>query len=350
MINKNNISYLLVTLIAFWSCKKEEIEPIGFYQVDYYTSSEKDQSFFYYYDDGQLVANGLDEYMASVYSTAGTFNEEQILLLKIKEEISNFPDTLIPYTYFMGLNYQGEINKELTVGFNLDYPFNNPAHSDYLENEFFKANISKMKMIKVEYEGLADIYSDPDYTLEEYPFTINSDFNDVEFSTDDLNALYVLCWSEEKWSDSLSFSISGSDANTQEILHQGYRHTPIDAEGATYRNGSLVINYTPSSFISEISTNDYGWKLNEFKLKIANPSTGLIDMNEVELSMLVEIDNGNNTSTYTYLEPMSTTTIEILNSPNVNEYGELKLSGHMRLPYNQGVYVIDTNIKFKRQR
>lgn len=344
---------LLILLAVFASCKKDDVEPIGFYQVDYYTHPNEDQTFLYYYDDGQLVAGGLDEYMVSVNTVAGTFEDEKLLLLKFKEEIANFPDTLIPYTYFVGLNYQQEINHPLSFGLNLDYPFNNPAHSDYLENEFFLENIESMKLVKLAFEGLADVYNDPDFTIEELPFSYDGEMNDVTFETEDLNALYVLCWSEDQWSDTLSFDITGSDANSQNLIQQGYRYTPIDAEGATFRNGNLVLNYTSESLLTEVSTNDQGWKINELRIKIANPSVGIVDHNDLQLSLLLSIDDGSgssNSKTYSYLEVFSTTSIEIVSLPGINGYGEINISGSMRLQMTQGILGSDINIKFKRQR
>lgn len=339
----------MLSALIFGSCKKDDIEPIGFYQVDYYTHTDQDQTFEYYYDDGQLVAGGLDEYMVKVYSEAGSFDEEQLLLMKFKEELANFSDTLIPYTYFVGLNYQGELNKPLTIGLNLDYPFNNPAHLDYLENEFFKENLEDMKLMKLEFDGLADIYYDPDFDLVEIPFALDEELNDAVFQTEDLNALYVLCWTEQKWSDTLTFNISGSDTNAQDILHEGYRYTPINAEGASYRNGNLVLNYTPASFASETSTNDLGWKIEEIRMKIADPSPGIIDHSDIELSCLLSIDDGTG-PTYTYLELYTNTSVEMISWPQTNGYGELNISGSMRLQMTQGLLATDINVKFRRQR
>lgn len=344
------ISLIVILVSAIASCQKEDIEPVGFFEANYYTSFDSAQTFYYYFDDGEFVANGLDEYVAAVHSEAGTFSQEQLLLLKMRSNFEELPDSIIPWTYFLGLNYGDSIQKEVTMDFNVNYPFNNYAHRDFYNELFYSSNIDKMKIVKVKYTDPVGLYYNPDYNFEFIPFTYLPEESKVTFVTQETDALYALCWIEQAFEDTLLLQLnSGSNNNTHQIIQKGFRSENLQ-EGTVTNNNILYIDYTPLSFEAQTSTNPDGWRFEELHLVIKNPSEKLIDHEDIQLNLIITRDVSATLKENTRLKLTSNTVVEIINWPEIGGYGEIVFDGYMEREISQTIINTDFIIKFKRLR
>lgn len=344
------ISLIILLIAVTVSCQKDEIEPVGFYEANYYTSPDSAQSFFYYFDDGELVANGLDEYVVSVQSEAGTFTQEQLLLLKMRSSFEELPDSIIPWTYFLGLNYNDTILKQVKMDFNVDYPFNNYAHQDFYNELFFSSNIDKMKLVKIKYTDPAGLYYNPNYEISNVAFTFIPEESKISFITQETDALYALCWIEQPFNDTLSLQInSGSNTNTNQTIQKGFRNENLQ-EGAVIKNDILYLDYTPSSYLNETNTDSDGWRFEEIHLLITNPSERIVDHQDIQLDLIITRDESATLKENTRLKLTSNTIVEIIKWPEVGDYGVINFDGFMERESTQTTINIDFNINFKRLR
>lgn len=346
MIKLVQISILAI-IITLSSCKPINVEPVGFINANYNTSVNEHQTFEYFYDDGELVAGGLDEYIAKIESNSGTFKNESMLLLKFKRSIEQLSDSLIPFTYFMGINYADTILKDVKFSFNLNYQYNNPSHINRSEYFFLKENISFLKLYKIEYETLASLYYDPDIILSEYPFEIIGD--DVVFETKDKNSLFGLCWSEETWTDTVTFQ---KGSLTQQNIYKGNRAQNDNLEGAylNLENQQFYMNYSDLSMIDSLNSIYTGWHFHKLNMIIDNPQNGIIEHSSVYLDAVIYKYNPGFPSDKSYLKITDNTIIEFINWPGTNEFGKLHIYGTMFQESNQLNTSIDLIINFKRQR
>ena len=344
------ISLILILLNSIISCQKEDIIPVGFFEANYYTSPDSAQSFYYYFDDGEFVANGLDEYVAAVHSEAGTFTQDQLLLLKMRSNFEELPDSIIPWTYFLGLNYDETILKEVKVDFNVEYPFNNYSHQDFYDELFFSSNIDKMTLIKVKYTDPAGLYYNPDYEISEVPFTYVSEESKITFTTQETDALYALCWIEQPFEDTLLLQVnSGSNTNTNETIQKGFRNESLQ-EGAILKNNILYIDYTPLSLLEASNTNADGWRFEELHLLITDPSERIVDHQDIQLNLITTRDESATLKENSRLKLTNNTIVEIIKWPEVGEYGIINFDGFMERESSQATINVDFNIKFKRLR
>lgn len=338
---------ILILLAIFQSCKPIKVEPVGFYNANYVTKTNENQEFEYFFDDGELVAGGLDEYVAKIETEAGTFSEEKILLLKYKSKIEQLNDTIIPFTYFMGLKFEGDIQKDVTFSLNANYLYNNPAHLDYAEYLFLKNNLSQLKLFEVEYEDMASIYYDPDVTVTEVPFEIKG--KDIQFKTKSKTALYGLCWVEKNWEDTLQFQTGSLN---QMNIYQGNKAKNNNLEGAYFNqeNQQFYMNYTDLSLQDSLNSIHTGWHFYQMNLIIDQPQLGMMDNANVYLDAVIFQYDPGFEPLKSYLRVVNTTNVEFINWPNANEYGQLHIYGNMLQESNQQLKNVDFLINFKRQR
>lgn len=343
------LNIIFLTLIML-SCEKEGTQPIGFFQTSYFTKSDEAQEFKYYYDDGEFVAGGLDQYMAAISSESGTFSSEELLMLKYTPEINSLVDSLIPFSYFMGMSYTGEINQAVEFRINYEYPYNNIAHEDFIETQFFLNNIGELRLLELSFQEGSEVYYDPDFIVSEIPFFLDEDTKDVVFSTDNPNSMFAFCWVEQPWQDTLIFEIPGSYSNTEEGIYGGIRQSSINAQGATFTSENIIhFIYNNNSLKSETNSNDQGWSVHQLDLIIRNPGLGLVDHENIDLDLLIGRNNSG-TFQYTHLNLNSSTQVEFIKWPNYREYGELSFSGPMTLATDLSSPNTSFSIKFKRQR
>lgn len=345
------ISYLLIMVLQLISCQKEDIEPVGFFEANYYTAPDSAQSFYYYFDDGEFVAGGLDEYMVTFHSEAGTFNAEQLLLLKLRSRFEELPDSIVPWTYFMGLNYSDSINKEVTVDFNVQYPYNNFAHSSFSNERFFSENINQMRLLKVKYTDPPGLYYNPEYEIS----FVSHDYDDlnqrISFKTDEADALYALCWVEKPFQDTINFQVnSGGGINDQTVVQYGFRNES-QLEGAVFEAPFLTIDYTPKSSWSETNTDEDGWRFEELHMTIQNPQEGIIDAANIQMELIISIKTSATGKSATRLLLTNNSNLEIITWPSEpGGFGELNISGFMEKEYDQTMTNVDFNLKFRRLR
>lgn len=332
------------------SCEKQEIEPVGFFEANYYTDPSSDQTFSYYFDDGEFVAGGLDEYIAAVNSSAGTFNQEQLLLLKMRTVFDDLPDSIVPWTYFMGLNYSDTLLKTITVEFNTAYPYNNFAHSTFNNELFYSQNIQDMKLIKVKYTDPAGLYYDPSYEFTIDGLSFNAGEDKVSFETQTTDEIYALCYVAKPFQDSLFFSLnSGGGENDQVSVHEGFRKVNL-LEGAVFESNLFQLDYTPASNSYLNNSDDTGWQLKEIHLKTINIQEGIISNDAIQLEMLIEQKLSEVNSDITRLKLTSNTTVDLVSWPDVGEYGTIVFDGFMEKEATQNIVNVDLAIKFKRLR
>ena len=350
MKRPNQIVFLLFVLGIVAACKKDDLEPVGIFESNYYTATDEAQDFYFYYDDGEFVAGGLDEHMVSIHSEAGTFTSEELLLLKYTPNIGELPDSLVPFTYFTGISYQGDLSLPIEYRINYLYPYNNGAHQDNEEYQFFLNNLDKMVLVELEFEAGAEIYYDPNFDLSFSPFTIDQNTNDIVFNTANASSLFGLCWPEESWRDSIYFDIQAGATNTQTAVYSGTRTTSLNAEGATYvSNDVLYLKYSTKSFTEGTDIDPDGWRIREINIAIQNPAVGTIDPNQISFDVLIGKKDGDYYD-YTHLLLHANTSIEILNWPDYREYGSLLIDGFLTLQTTLNPTPVTLEINFKRQR
>ena len=321
------------------------IKPIG-EPVDYTTNPNKSQIFNYFFDDGEYVAGGLDEYLASIHTEQGTFSSEQLLLMTYKIKSNELPDSIIPFSYILGTNYTTLLNKEVEYRINTNYPYNNNAHKEYLEEVFFKEHISEMVLYKFEMEEIGSYYFDPNITLIEYPFTIDDNSDDIIFKTKDINSSYALCWKEKPWIDSINFYIQdGVQTNSINIIDKGKKNN-INSEGAIYKNNILYLTYLETEIDYQQSTNDTGWTVRDINIEISDLLQGTISHNNIKLDILIKDKNG----LLTQLLISDNTQIEMETCPDFGEKGKLIISGQMYIQSYQRNVNVNLEIIFYRQR
>jgi hypothetical protein len=334
---------LFLLLIA---CRKETVTPIGFFEVNYYTAPNEKQEFLYYYDDGERVAGGLDDFMVKLVTEPGTFTQEGLLTLKMKTSFPTLSDSLVPFTYFIGLNYGYSVEKPIQCSFNLNYPFNLTSHTNYEDYVFFMENIQRLKMFKLTLDENASLYYNPDFELEEELFSYDQVSGLVTFDITDKNALYVLSWVNTRFSDTLSLQLSGG--LEEQYNYAGYK-SPSNNQGAYVSFGALKIDYTPQSFQATTNTDLSSWFLNELHLTIQNPQQGIVNHEQIQLDLLIsKQQTGYQDVTRLLLNP--STQVEIVDWPEVNAYGRLNISGIMRNEMTQGNVSVNFSVKFKRLR
>lgn len=338
---------LLLCLITLNSCKPINVEPVGFINANYNTKIDENQTFEYFYDDGELVAGGLDEYVAKIETNSGTFNTESLLLLKFKRSIEQLSDSLIPFTYFMGLNYADTLLKDVTFSFNLNYQYNNTSHTNYSEYLFLKENISFLRLYEIKYETLASIYYDPDISVSEHSFEIIG--NDITFKTKNKNSLFGLCWIEETWEDTISFE---KGSLTQQNIYKGNRAQNNNLEGAYLNldNQQFYMNYSDLSMIDSSNSIFTGWHFHKLNMIIDNPHSGIIDHSSIYLDAVIYQYNSGFTADKSYLKITDNTIIDFIDWPGTNNYGKLHIHGSMFQESTQSNTPIDLVINFKRQR
>lgn len=345
-----HISALALLLLLIGACEKDTVEPVGLFEANYYTSPNEDQTFNYYYDDGELVAGGLDEYLVSIRSQAGTFNSEELLLLKYTAEMGSLADSLVPFTYFTGMSYKGSLNQEVEYRINYLYPYNNAAHADNEEYQFFLSRIDEMLLVELEFEAGADIYYDPNFTSSVLNYTVDQQNNEIVFNTSHPSSLFALCWPEEAWKDTLMLDIPGSGSNVQEAIYGGTRSTAVNPQGATYVSKDvLYLKYNDLSFVEESSSSADGWKIKEINIAVQNPVQGSIAHEQVQFDVLIGKPDGGFYE-YTHLLLHPSTNIEILNWPDYREYGIIRFDGPIYLESTLAAQNTTLEIKFKRQR
>jgi len=342
---------LFIILFVFIACNKEEVEPIGFTKVNYVTKSDEAQVFDYFYDDGKYVAGGLDEYVASIRTQSGTFDTEQLLLMTFRRDEAIFPDSLIPFTYALGTNYIDSTNKAVEYRINLDYPYNNIAHQDYHELQFFKANIDKMHLYRIKTEGNGSFYYDPNIEINEIAFSTDKSTNDIVFETHDLKSAYALCWKENPWKDSIYIEIKdGAKSNIINIVEAGARKRSANStEGALLRDNYFLMQYTYNERVSVTETSFDGWKIDDLYITINQPKQGAILKKDISLSLLIKDKNGIG-AVKTYLKILNSTNIEIVQWPDYGKKGVLRIYGWMQIEAYQRNVQVDLKIKFTRQR
>ncbi|MCH2233292.1 MAG: hypothetical protein MK078_03480 [Crocinitomicaceae bacterium] len=339
-----SLLYIAIIILGITSCKKIDVSPAGFFEANYITDPNTDQSFTYYYDDGELVADALGNPIVNVTSSAGTFDQESLLLLKFKREIEQLQDSILPYTYFMGIQYDDTIKQDLNLSFNLNYAYNNTVNKNYYEREFMRDNFSQLKLYEIQYEDQASFYYDPNVTVVEKPFVIEG--NELKFSTSSKSSLFGFCWVEESWQDTLQFQLSGTD---QTNLYQGNRANPTGREGAYLAGNTLFLDYSDSTFADSTIAGGSLWRIRECHLAINNPSESVIDNNDVFSDIIIFRYLGT-TKIHTRLSITEDTEIEILNWPDNNQHGRLSITGQVRKEDTQSDVLIDMIINFKRQR
>lgn len=348
----NRIHIILYSLLYFFlSCKPEITEPISIKTVNYTTLIDEDQKFDYYYDDGQKVAGGLDEYMTTIRSTSGTFTKESLLLLSFKNELDNLPKHIIPYTFFVGTNHKDSIYKPVEFWLNLNYPFNNYAHEKYENEVFFQKNISKMKLYKVNNGKNGNLYYDPEITYTTIPFEYMAESNEIKFTTQDLKANYGLCWEEIQFRDSLSFKISDDINSNHTIGIEDKTWSPnlLLLEGARYTDNILSLYYNDIERISLFDLNDLGWKMGNISVNITEPSKGIISHEKIESDIIISIIEKEYTD-YSHLNIINETIIEIEKMPTLHETGIIHFKGKMNLQVYQKNVEVDLFIQFTQQR
>ena len=327
------------------SCKKETVEPIG-KTVDYTTNPNKTQVFKYYFDDGEYIAGGLDQYLASIHSSKGTFTKEQLLLMTYKVKSKELPDSIIPFSYILGTNYSTQLNKEVNFHINTDYLYNNDAHKEFTEVQFFKHHINDMVLFKFSIEEKGVYYYDPEIILTECPFVFDEDLKDVIFKTKDINSSYALCWKEKHWTDSIYFNIQDNTAsNTINIIENGCKNN-INKEGAIYKSNCLYLTYSEKEMYSQQVTNNEGWTIYDLYVKVDEPFQGIINSDNINIDMLIKDKYGSLTN----LIMTENTQVEIIKFPDFDERGELKITGKMRIQCYQKEVNIDLKMYFYRQR
>jgi hypothetical protein len=340
------ISVYIGLFFLLIACRKETVTPVGFFEANYYTSPNEKQEFLYYYDDGERVAGGLDDFMVKLVTEPGTFTQQALLTLKMKTNFPTFTDSLLPFTYFIGLNYGHVIEKPIKCSFNLNYPFNLSSHTNYEDYVFFMDNIHKLKLFKLVLDENASLYYNPEFELIEEHFVYDQDSARVTFDITDKNALYVLSWVNTRFSDTLSLQLSGGIE--EQYIYNGYKSTSNN-QGAYVSFGSLKLDYTPQSFRSTTNTDLSSWFLNELHITIQNPQEGVVNHEQIQLDLLISRQqSGYQEVSRLLLNP--TTQVEIVEWPEVNEYGIINISGIMRNEMTQGNVSVNFSVKFKRLR
>lgn len=339
------ITYLIFVILLISSCKPEQIEPNGFYSADYITKANESQIFEYFYDDGELVAGGLDDYLVKLESESGTFTSEELILINYKSYITELPDTLIPFTYFMGLKYTNEILKDITVNFNLNYQFNNIAHTNYAEFLFFTQNIDYLKLYKINYNDQAALYYDADIDFSLQPFEIIN--NNITFKTKEKNALFGLCWEEPTWTDTILFE---RGTLTQQNVYSSNRAYNTNTEGAYVENNILNMHYSHATLIDSVNSTQNGSHFYKLNLLINNPTEGVIDHNNIYLDLMIEEQILGTSTTKSYLKLTNNSVIEIIEWPEYGKKGILEMSGLFKSELSQGNVNLDLTINFLRQR
>ena len=337
------IFYISLVLTSLFACSKDDIQPLGFEEVNFVTNPSAAQEFEYYYDDGDLVGFGLTDYVLKFETGSGTFSSQENLLVRYKTSINQLSDSIIPFTFFMGMKYNGELNKAVNVTYNLDYQYNNPAHQTYEEFVFLRKNVDKMRLFKINYEGLASVYYDPDITVEEVPFNLSN--NNIQFSTSDKSALYGFCWLEKNWSDTVSMTYSG---NVQTHIFQANRAQQEIPEGAAIYGDDLYLSYSAKSLYSEQNSTAQ-WSFESFNLVIHNPNLGVVDHENVICDLIV-FKEDTSVDRYTNLSVNDNTVIEITKWPNLLEEGEITFSGQMFNEFQQSSSSVNMTLNFTRLR
>ena len=75
-----NLSILILIIVLYSSCKKQEVEPIGFTKANYVTKISEDQIFEYYHDDGKYIGYGLEQYVATIKSSANLTRKHRLFM------------------------------------------------------------------------------------------------------------------------------------------------------------------------------------------------------------------------------------------------------------------------------
>ena len=342
-----NITYLLLIVLAYSSCEKQEVEPIGFTKAEYVTNPEKDQVFNYYHDDGKYVGYGLEQYLGAIKSKKNTFTKEQLLIMTFRKDDDFLPDTITPFTYFLGTNYKQVLNNKVEYRISLDYPYDNSAHKNQQEFQFFKDNIDKLNLFKMQIEDNGEFYYDPNVILTEVEYTIDEEKNDIVFFTDDIKASYGFCLKETTWIDSVNISISdGSMSNDIIIIEKGLgKRGDNTNEGSQFLSNVLQMQYTIDEQYYFSQTNNGGWQINDLFIDISNPIQGVIEPSQVSFNLLI-----NDNYIKTHLNITDNTNIEIIEWPEFREQGKLKITGEMIIEAQNKLVNINAEISFKRQR
>jgi len=346
--------YILLIIIVFISCEKENIENDA-NVVNYITKTDEDQIFDYYYDDGMFVLNGLDEYILSIKSEKGTFTKEQLLLMTFKTKIDILPDSITPFTFILGTNYFQALNKNAEIRINTNYPYNNTAHTYYADIEFYKEHIEDMVMYKFERENNSSYYYDPNIQISEQDFSFDKKTGDVIFYTNDITSSYALCWQEKHWKDSISFNFQDNGlTNTGYLIEKGIKNI-YNNEGAIFNNKTLNLVYSYDKIIKRINSHETGWLLHNINITILNPEQKIIPNNTVDLEMIIVDKEINDDfwgvdSLSTFLEITNETIIEIIQWPELGEKGLLKISGPMQIRAYQRKIHVNFELYFYRQR
>jgi hypothetical protein len=334
-----------IILLFTLSCKPERIEANGFYSADFFTNPDESQTFEYYFDDGELVAGGLDDYVVKIESENETFSSVELILIKYKKNINELPDSLIPLTYFMGIQYNGEMNKAVNISFNHNYPYNNVAHQNYAEYLFFKKNINSLQLYRIEYDEKAALYFDSDIKYFQHPFEVTD--NDIKFTTDNKNAFFGFCWREKTWTDTIRYDQSSM---SQVNIYSSNKAYETNNNGTFVENEIFYLNYDVGTLIQTegiVSGNNQFYNMN---LIIQNPGEGEVSHTDIYLDLLLEEVTSENTKIKSYLKITENTEVNMVEWPEYGERGILNISGTMKSELTQTNISIDLNINFFRQR
>lgn len=340
-------SFLFLLGLFLLSCEKIE-EEVDLFEAEYTSKINDAQSFYYFYDDGVWVSGGLDQYMCKINTVSGTFVENNMpVLIEMFDSIPSIGDSLIPFTYFLGLKYNSQINSPFNFTINGNYQFNLPTHRNYNEYQFFKENLIDMHLYELTFESASELYEDPDFEIKEVPFVIDIDSNLIQFETQKLNAVYGFCWKENKFSDTITFQISPDGNNMNISSHQAYRK--FTNEGAVYYGRDLEIDYLPTSEVNQQNSVSTGWYFRELHLDIKNPTLGIVDHENINFTCISQKTESGTYET-SYIELLPNTEIRIVDWPEINEYGEIIITGIAKLVMTQSNVPINMTLKFKRLR
>jgi len=342
-----NLSILILIIVLYSSCKKQEVEPVGFTKANYVTKISEDQIFEYYHDDGKYIGYGLEQYVATIKSSANTFDKEQLLIMTFRSNADFLPDTINPFTYFLGTNYKEKLKKEVEYRINLNYHYDNSAHENISELEFYMQNLDKLHLFKLNIEPNGEYYYDPNATIDNIDYTIDTNKNDLVFTTDDINSAYALCFVETPWADSIKIIITdGAHTNNVNIVEKGLRNpNELTNEGTNYLSKVLRMQYTIDEQYSFIQTNENGWQINDIYIDISNPKQGIINSSQISFNLLI-----NDEYIKTHLQITANTIIEIERWPEFGERGKLHITGSMLIAAHDREVNVDIEISFKRQR
>lgn len=334
-------------------CQKEDIDPVGFYHSNYITNPNEAQEFEYFFDDGELVADGLENFVLKIKSEENTFDEEKLILIKSKRIIEGLSDTLIlPFTYFMGVHYEGNIKKELEVELNLNYQFDNYLHQNYSEYLYFREHPEKLKLYEIKAKNEDDdLFYNPEITYQDYPFELYN--NSITFKTSDKDALFGLCWTPENWYDTIS--ITSNTFYNDQILQPSVINPIPFLFYSVNQNPNLPFpgcRYDASKNIASFAYGIYNaacepQTLYNLQLLIESPANGIVNHDQLIISDLEVLNSDGKRFAYKFTE---NSIVELVHWPAIDEIGVIRIYGPFEDHLTDTLVNFDVEIKFKRYR